>query len=59
MEDRQQQLELMQTEFDHLMQTIGHNSAQLEGNTITLILGTTPSCHCRGGKSFRGIFSED
>lgn len=29
-EDRQQQLELMQTEFDHLLQLIDHNSSQLE-----------------------------
>ena len=41
MEDRQQQLELMQTEFDHLLQIIDHNSSQLEGNIITI-------SYCRG-----------
>ena len=37
MEDRQQQLELMQTEFDHLLQIIDHNSSQLEGSTSIII----------------------
>ena len=36
MEDRQQQLELMQTEFDHLLQLINHNSSQLEGTTVIM-----------------------
>ena len=42
-EDRQQQLELMQTEFDHLLQLIDHNSSQLEGTTAVIMssLGQT------------------
>lgn len=36
MEDRQQQLELMQTEFDHLLQIIDHNSSQLEGTSVII-----------------------
>ena len=36
-EDRQQQLELMQTEFDHLLQLINHNSSQLEGTTAVIM----------------------